>query len=221
VTSWITEDPYNNDPQSLEHAFTIYLGGSRLLPEKASSSNLPSDVSSSLDIPREPTTRKDLVTNIASLPILVWETIRHLVKRCSGMGYDRKPNKADIEGVLIHVGLHVLEPMLDELLGDVEDRDKAYLNGNMSIMGRYAQRNYKMLYMVPSIGQTRGIFCLTDGDFARANELANRLGWPLSTAITMALIAAMTQGEEFIPNYAVQLAEKEIENLKEWIKRSY
>jgi len=221
VTDWITEEPHSDDQQTLKDAFTRYMGGPRLLAERIESSDLTSGVTKSLDIPREPTTRKDLITNIASLPIVVWETIRYLTKHFSSMGYSKRPTKADVEGVLIHVGLHVLEPMLDELLGAAEDRNKAYLNGNISVMARYAQRNYKLVYMVPGIDQTRGVFCLTDQDYARANDIANRLGWPLATAITMALIGAMAQGEGFLPDYAVTLAQKEIDNLKEWIKRSY
>lgn len=219
---WELENSHSNEPQELEDTFTKYVGGMRLLPEKTeTSSSILNTTEQPLDLVRQPTTRKDLITNIASIPIVVWETIRYLTEHYSDMRYGKRLTKADVEGILIHVGLHVLEPVLNDLLRTVEDRDKAYLNGNMGVLSRYAHRNYKLVYMVPGIGQTRGIFCLNDQDYARANDVANHLGWPLATAITMMLIVAIAQGKGFLPDYAVKKARKEIENLKEWIKRSY
>jgi hypothetical protein len=114
---------------------------------------------------------------------------------------------------LIHIGLYHLEKLL---VGRRDWRQK------LVEAGRHGKSLYmlepprwKYFHLEP-VSQTN-IYCYDRVDYARLEKIHEEYGWDLGYTVQAAIIVGMTHSEK-LPKEWRELAEKEMEEIKAWVK---
>jgi len=155
---------------------------------------------------REKTT-SDTSVHIRSMPRMVWNTIKYISYKHPGKLTNLK---SVAEGCLIHCGLNVLEGILAEIPGTKKVFIESYERGDTAVLGDFIGQYYKTEHTGHGIGQTRKVFFLNSNDVARAMEISNDYGTPVSQVVIIAMVAGIAKSESFLPRYTVKAAQKDV-----------
>lgn len=117
-----------------------------------------------------------------------------------------------VQCTLVHVGLYHLESMLT---GRRTFREK------IIEAGRQGQRIYTLeppvwqfFHLMPT--RQRNLYCYDRSDYARMEKIHEEYRWDMTYIIQMAMVVGIVHSEK-LPQSLRDLAEKEVEALKQWI----
>lgn len=170
---------------------------------------------------RESTSERELTIDIKALPVIIWEAIGHMAELLVDIDLEmpEKVKISAVEGVMLHTGLAVIEWIHKVNKREWKSTYEAFKEGSLEgLVDGSSTKVYSFLHFSNVLEVPKGITFLNKNDLRRAVEIAGERKWPLAVIVRLCLVASVALGEGLIPDVWVEMAQKEIERLVNWLE---